>query len=131
MVWHKTPGKFVAQISAQFGLGGEICAQLSHHFGVALSCQLLPHVPVILFDEVGERRGSAWLGGHQQDQLTRAEGTHEPLRVQRLGVTADPEKTAVLTGEHVMLKIDLNKKKKKQVQLTCSGSGCTGTGICT
>lgn len=71
-----------AQLSAQLGLRGEVCAQLAHHVGVALPCELLPCAPIILFDKVGERRGSARLGGHQQDQLTRAESAHELLSVQ-------------------------------------------------
>lgn len=59
---------------------------------MALSCQLLPHAAVVFLDEVGERRRSARFGGGQQDQPARAEGAHELLRVQRLGMTADPVK---------------------------------------
>lgn len=75
--------------SAEFGLGGEVCAQLPHHVCVALSRQLLTGSPVVLLDEVGERRGGARLGGVQQHQLAHAERAREPLRVQRLGVTPD------------------------------------------
>lgn len=98
------PGTVSGRVSApaQFGLGGKVGAELAHHVRVALARQLLPHAPIVLFDEVGERRGGPRLGRRQQLQAALAEGAHEPRRVQRLGVAADAaeeeERMKISTG---------------------------------
>lgn len=56
---------------------------------MALPRQLLPYVSVVLLDKVGEGGGGARVDRGEQDQGSGAEGAHEPLGVQGLGVATD------------------------------------------
>lgn len=83
----------------------KISTEFPHHFGVAQTLLLSFSQTVVFFDilckgcEVGPGRGA--ILGLAQHQPPPAERAHEALRVQGLGVAANPEMEEEVLGFHV------------------------------